>query len=362
MGFAQSYVESIEALSNEKSSSKRRELLNALTDIFLVSQDAQDEADTHLFSDVMERIAFELEVEARAVLSNKIGDAEKVSHKLIVRLANDDIVVAKPVLERSKILDDDDLLNIIRNRSQDHMHSIAGRETVSQCVSGELVDRGNDRTVTRLTGNMGADISEKSFNVIADRAQENPDLRAALGSRKDLPAAVLEKIKEKVTDRVKESLGSSHPELDDNFLGGLVSRCAEEIKLDCSRESITELERMHAAGGLAEDFVAKLAREGKIADVVHCLALQTGLDHGPISQILVRAELPALAILCKSCGFRGATFMALAETRMGDGNLQSAALVKAMRDYNNLSMQSAERIMRFLKVRLKVNQEREGGA
>ena len=95
------------------------------------------------------------------------------------------IDVARPLLERSAVLQDNDLIKIIRDRYKDqpqhHLHSIAGRPAVSENVSEELVDHGNDHTVTRLTVNDGADISTESFQKIADRAEKNTDLVDALG-------------------------------------------------------------------------------------------------------------------------------------------------------------------------------------
>ncbi len=349
----------IEILAQETSSDKRREMLNAVTDIFLVTQDDQNESDQLVFSDVMERVAYELEVEARVHLAQKICDAPKVSRQLIVRLANDEIDIARPVLERSTVLQDGDLLSVIRNRSQDHLFSIAGRNSVSEGVSSELVERGNERAVIRLTGNQGADISNKSFEKIVGRADENSGLVDALGSRSDIPAHIMNKIKTKVSGRMKSEFMDSHPDLDGQFVGEMIDRCAEDIDLDYCQESIAEFDKLHRSDGLNEEIVARLAREKRLPDLVHCLGLMTGLDNGSVSQCVLKAELPALAILCKSNSFSSSTFLALVEIRREDSALQSSALAQAARDYDALSPRTAERVMRFLTVRLKLHSEEQ---
>ena len=149
MSSAQAYLSEIEQLAGEKSSTKRRELLTAVTDIFLISHDSQTDTDAEMFGSVLERIAYELEVEVRAHFSEKVCGCSRLSRRLAIRLAKDDIAVARPVIEQSPALKDDDLIDIIRSRSEEHRYSIAGRESISTDVTGALVDHSSDRTIGR---------------------------------------------------------------------------------------------------------------------------------------------------------------------------------------------------------------------
>ena len=56
--------------------------------------------------------------------------------------------------------------------------------------------------------------------------------------RNDVPAQVMSRIKDVVTDRVTPDLKKLHPNLDENFVGDLIGRCAEGIDLDYCQESI----------------------------------------------------------------------------------------------------------------------------
>ena len=129
------------------------------------------------------------------------------------------------------------------------------------------------------------------------------------------------------------------------------------MDLDYCQESITEINRLYEAGAVKEETIVQLARANRLAELVHCLGLITGVDNWSVSQCLLRAELQALAILCKSAHFQSSTFLALAELRMQAGGVQSTAIAKLMRDYDALAPATAERIMRFLKVRLKLIQQ-----
>jgi len=67
----QSCLLEIESLSQENSSDKRREVLQRITDLFFLTSDQQTPRDSAAFGNVMERVAYELEIEARAELSEK---------------------------------------------------------------------------------------------------------------------------------------------------------------------------------------------------------------------------------------------------------------------------------------------------
>jgi uncharacterized protein (DUF2336 family) len=309
-------LEKLEQLFHEESSEKRRQLLTAVTYVFFVTLDHQSTEDGEMFGDLMERIAYELEIEARAQLSEKLSKVDKVPRRLMLRLANDEIAVARPILERSPVLEDGDLIDVIRNRSQGHMDSIARRNSLSEDVSGELVERGDDTVMASLAGNHGADLSEDSFAKMATRARDNSEVLQSLGARSDVPPDIMAMIKSKVADRMKSELAGSHSNVEENLVGALVERCAEDIDLDYCQESIAEIDRLHQKDAITEEMITRLPREIRLPDLVHCLGLVTGLDNWSVSQCLLKAELSALAILCKSNRFSNSTFLALAEMRI----------------------------------------------
>lgn len=348
----------IERLTEETSSARRRELLDAVTDIFLVTADYQTDSDAEMLSEIMERIAYALEIEARAQLAERVSRASRASRGLVVRLANDEISVARPVLEQSPVLTNTDLIDVIHHRSQDHIYSIAGRESIAEPVADEIIERGDERTLARLTGNRGAEITEPGFGKLAARAKECPELMEALSGRADLPEAIIRTVKSKLGGRLKSEIARTKPEVDDKFVASLIDRCAETIKLDYSPQSVAELERLHKTGAITENVIVGFARQKRIPELVYSLSLLTGIDDWSMSQCLLRAELPALAILCKAHSLKSSTFLALAETRTGSAAVPSSAMARAMREYETLSIATAERVMRYLKLRLDLMQKK----
>ncbi len=77
----------------------------------------------------------------------------------------------------------------------------------------------------------------------------------------------------------------------------------------------------------------------------------TDLDQSTVKHCLLQAELPALAVLCKSNSFERSTFASLLQLRENIGEASGSQIVEAIRRYESLDMASAQRVMRFLKVR-----------
>ena len=56
-----------------------------------------------------------------------------------------------------------------------------------------LVDRGEKRVVRAVTNNLGAEISDESFNKILDKAADDPELQSAVSYRADMPLEIAER-------------------------------------------------------------------------------------------------------------------------------------------------------------------------
>jgi uncharacterized protein (DUF2336 family) len=350
----QSCLLEIEALSNETSSEKRRDVLHRVTDLFFMTTEQQTPDDIATFGNVMERIAYELEVEARAELSERISEIDKAPRRLVCRLATDDIAVARPVLERSKVLTDDDLIQIAKTRGQTHLHAISKRPTIASPVTDVLVERGESPVLQEVTNNKGAEFSQTGLGVLAEKARTDGELLTALGSRADLPPDLMREIKQRVAQKIKTDMAGKYSETDMADLDSLVDESAANLDLDGVKKSNDELKELAKNHQLTEDDVVNLAKSRKLNETVHALSVLTGLDDRMISHCLLKAEIAALGIVCKANNFKSTTFLTLIQTRSGNDGLAARDVAKAMREYDGLSVSNAKRTLRFLKVRANV--------
>ncbi len=108
---------------------------------------------------------------------------------------------------------------------------------------------------------------------------------------------------------------------------------------------------MHSRKQLDERVIIHYVKLQKTEETVYCLHLMTDLDQSTVKHCLLQAELPALAVLCKSNSFERSTFASLLQLRENIGQASGSQIVEAIRRYESLDMASAQRVMRFLKVR-----------
>ncbi len=360
MSSARLCLSDLEALSVERDPGKRRELLRKVTDLFFITEQQQSDGDRSIFGGVMERVAFELEVEARAELSQRLSSAHSAPHNIVRRLAEDDIEVARPVLERSKVLSDADLVDIAYSKGQDHLMAMTRREELSAAVTDVIVQRGNDDVLTSVAGNSGASFSARSFDTLAVKATHLSGLREKLVARDDVPNEVIEAIKRNVAEKLKKEFSSQHSDISSEEIDHVVELQSGNVDFSSLKKDSRfgtpkiDVADLHKKGLLSQDKIREFAEKSMKDELVHSLALKADITPSMAYHTLYEAEVPALAVLCRAFHFKRDTFFSLLQERVHTSNLAAEHIVSAMKRYDSLNDETAQRIFRFLKVRLSV--------
>jgi uncharacterized protein (DUF2336 family) len=154
------------------------------------------------------------EVRVRVALAEGLKNDPNAPKDVIKSLAADEAAVALPVLENTKVLNDEDLVEIVRTHEEITKHiAIANRKSVSPIVSAALVETENPDVVNHLVKNDGAEISENSFRkIIVDHGDSN-DIVSNLVQRASLPVTVVEDLLSIVSDTVARELKSKYKDV-----------------------------------------------------------------------------------------------------------------------------------------------------
>src|ERR1700722_5519744 len=111
----------------------RAEILGRETDLFIAGATRLSDEEVALFDDVITRLAVEIEISARALLSIRLAPIPNAPPRTIRTLAFDDVIeVAAPVLIQSPRLNDSDLAENARIKGQGHMLAISRRSHLSE--------------------------------------------------------------------------------------------------------------------------------------------------------------------------------------------------------------------------------------
>lgn len=149
-------------------------------------------------------------VRVRTALSESLADNPDVPHDVAMSLAQDIEEVALPMIEKSYVLTDEDLMEIISTKGEVEQQAIARREKVSSVIADALVDTDNENVVAALVSNEGADISDNTFEKVLDKFGDNDIVSDPLSRREALPLKVSERLVTMVSGKIKEHLMQRH--------------------------------------------------------------------------------------------------------------------------------------------------------
>jgi uncharacterized protein (DUF2336 family) len=344
------------ALAREPDSARRRELLRGVTDLFF-SGDRHGANEMALFDDVLGQLAGEMEVAVRAELAERMTQGSGAPVRLMRSLAADEIEVARPVLQHSYGLSDDDLLDVARTHGQDHLRAISQRHSVSAAVSDAIVERGDDDTLGLLLRNEGAELSRRAHERVVDRAVSNPDLHEAVVTRQSLPADLLNEMYFVVEAQLRDRILARNAAIDPAELEAALAAGRKRVALSDGAlpadyaEAEKAVRVMKAKGEISPRTLAAMLRNREATKFLVALAELADIDFHTARRILERKELDALAIVCRAADFDRSLFLTFTVLIL-DRDDDAMGRAKAHGDlYSVLPRDAALRTIRFWRMR-----------
>ena len=353
-------LQHLESLARERSSEKRRTLLHAISDSFLGTEEPTP-GEVALYDDVVRLVLEEVEPVARAELAERLAGVAAPPPGTLRQLAEDEIGVARPILTRSTALDDADLERIALSHSQAHLAAIAARPTLSERVTDVLVTRGDEQVVETVAGNEGARFSQQGFAKLADRASTSEAILTRLGTRRDLPAEITARLMPLINGALAAKLAAAGASAD----GARLQELAEESqfvladRLRAATKMARPLEIIidHLARGLTklDDAVIELADVDATPDVAKLVADQVQLRADTVLRAMCAVADEPVALLCRGAGLKLNGYAAVVHMRRRRRRGSGAAVEQALEEYQKIQLETAQRVLRFLKVRESVD-------
>ena len=122
-------------LARDTSVAGRTALVGAVSDLYFDRAAGHGEAERALMTNILRQLIHDVEMSVRRALSARLADHDSAPRELVIILASDQIEAAYPILSRSAVLEDNDLLVLIQERADEHRLAIAMRQSVSALVS-----------------------------------------------------------------------------------------------------------------------------------------------------------------------------------------------------------------------------------
>jgi uncharacterized protein (DUF2336 family) len=306
----------VEALQRDPSPEARVELAAK----FGRQYDSLLDGQTRSLADaVLALLVKDLEKKVRQTLAEALAGSPNLPFQIASRLARDDIEVARPVLEQTPVLDDDELGEIVRTHAMQYALAVAGREHLSECLSEILADTGEAEVVGRLVGNDGARISVSTLRRVAEDYRDDRKVQERLIRRPALPYELVDLLVAAIGERLEWELVRDRRMSADEarqLMAATRDRATLSIVTREHAERSLERELRHrlSNGELGPEDILSFLRDGEIGRVEAGLVLLADSDLTRTRQLLYGIDKRGLAALCARAGFGTPHYVALRMT------------------------------------------------
>ncbi|GEM_PF-476704 len=164
-------------------------------------------SERNLAEEVLRLLMRDSAVRVRKELALNICHNNDIPHDVICTLANDVAEVSIPILENSLVLNDEDLLEIVRSYKEIRgLVAIAARKNVSEKVSSLLIASRHVSVLRRLLDNNNAYINDDDFDEILRNFSDDQSILETLVLRGGLPVCIAETLHSLISDNLKQDL------------------------------------------------------------------------------------------------------------------------------------------------------------
>ena len=352
----ESLISELEAAVRSGSSETRVNKLRQVTTLFLAGSASLTDDQVKVFDDVLCRLMARIETKALAELGQCLAPIDNAPVETIKRLAwNEAISVSGPVLTESKRLTTTDLTEIAQVRGQEHLVAISRREGLETAVTDVLLERGDRRVIHTLAQNAGARFSDTGYSVLVEKANGDDILSEAVGSRRDIPVRLLRDLLARATEAVRAKLLALIPPQQREQLTQIlaeistaISGATKDIRYENAEKAIQSLQK---ARRLNDETIGNFAAAGQMPQVIVGVAVLTSSKIDVIAEIMTGVRNDAVLVPCRAAGLSWPTTEAILRNRKRPKQVSAEVLNLAKNDYQRLSLETAQKTLRFLQVR-----------
>ncbi len=277
----------------------------------LVANGSQKFADA-----ILQFLVKDVEVTVRQALTESIAESPHLPGDLAADLASDTITIARPILERSPVLGDEQLAEIIRSHAMQYALSVAGRDAISEGLADALIESGEPDVIVRLINNDGAEISDEALCLLAKDYRDDTDIQDRLAKRPDLPPELVDNLLDAIGEKLEWDLVTDRS-IDPGEARRLVAATKERTATKLAKQDKIEkltLRSMHermAAGELNAVDILGFLRDGDVRQFEASLSTMAKLDTVKARRLLYNMDKRCLAVLCLRAGLGTPQYMAV---------------------------------------------------
>ena len=345
-------------LALDKSLEGRKALTATVGDLFGQLDNVLSERERELMSEILRKLIHDCEMAVRRDLSERLAKAPNPPHDLIVMLANDEIEVAEPILMKSEVLHDIELIRVIRHRTQQHQLVIAMRRSLSERVSDALVETGDVDVIKTLLENADAVISEAAMEYLTEESRRVDTYQEPLLRRDDLKPELAERmylwVSAALRSHILENFDIQPGHLDDQLQGVArsIARDPEQhasVPDESNRASVLAA-RLAKQNKITPDFLVQVLRQGEVRLFEALFGELSGLRTPRLQSVLYDSGGDGLAVVCRVMEMPKPAFATIfllsRRGRQGTRSMDPRELSRALLLFDKMDLDAAKEVVK----------------
>lgn len=324
-------------------------ILGQVTSLFLSNVDHLTDSQIAAVDGVLAQLIGRVEAATVVHLSESLSRLDRAPRQTVRSLAfHDDPLVAVPVLRSSTCLSDNDLLEIAKGCSQQHLLAISDRKALNEALTDALMRFGDVNVSNALARNAGAKFSECGYATLVGRAERDESLAEKLGLRLDLPGNLLRELLGKVADVVlARFLTAPRPVVREKAPAAAAGPNVAKPKAVDYAQAQSECVVLNRTGKLGDSTVNRFAVRGEYNYVVAALALKADVKCEAIAPLLDADRVYGLVVACKAARVSWSTTTMIVRNRPNCPPATQRELDQCVAIYESLLLSVAQWTIRF---------------
>ena len=261
---------------------------------------------TKEFADtILSHLAKDAEATVRQALAETVAESPNMPKPLAIDLASDDIAVARPILERSLVLEDSDLTEIVQSQDGPYAVAVAGRISISETVSDALIASNYIEAIIRLLTNDGALFSNDGLLRLATDFSGQGDIQNLLAKLPTLPPEVVDHMIDGIGEALEWNLVTSRsiePTEAHQLVNAMKGKTAKALAKRGAIDQTTaaDLQKRMAKGALTPLDILTFLRDGNVTKFEGALALMAKVNLQHTKRLLYNMDSLCPRLWCTS--------------------------------------------------------------
>jgi uncharacterized protein (DUF2336 family) len=341
-------------LARDRSVASRTRLVETVTDLFFDKKQTLSDRERALMTEILRRLLHDIEMSVRRALAERLSTEPDAPSELITTLANDEIEVAYPVLVKSTVLQDAELIEIIHQRTLEHQLAITTRERLSRLVSDALVNTGHTDVIKSLLENHGAEIGNATLEFLVEQSKRVDAYQSPLVGRPDLPADLAKRMYWWVSAALRRHIVAAF-DIDATELDRRIEDIIKDLLDDpnakplLARKGDELAKKLAEKGAISPQLLVQSLRQGEIALFESLLTQATGLRRTLVRRIVFEPGGQGLAVIARAISIPkpdfASIFLLSRSSRPGDKVVDPGELSRVMTFYDRVQLEPARQLL-----------------